>query len=136
MIPGLAQWVKDPALVGDVVQVTDLAQIWRCCGCGVAVAPIRPLAWEAPCAMGTALKRPKKKKKKKLVSKSRYQTSMFSPPYHRKNHRLSPVQGDVFFGELYHPAPSRAWQINVFIAWHFYNMMPQITLISLVLQPC
>ena len=30
-----------------------------------AVAPIRPLAWEPPCAMGAALKRPKKKGKKK-----------------------------------------------------------------------
>ena len=33
-LPGLSQWVKDPA----------------CCGCGTAaaVAPIRPLAWEPP----------------------------------------------------------------------------------------
>ena len=27
-----------------------------------ATAPIQPLAWEPPCAMGAALKRPKKKK--------------------------------------------------------------------------
>ena len=34
----------------------------------MAIAPIRPLAWEAPCATGAALekaKTPKKKKKKK-----------------------------------------------------------------------
>ena len=31
-IPGLAQWVKDPALLWAVVQVTDMA--WICCGCG------------------------------------------------------------------------------------------------------
>ena len=31
----------------------------------VAIAPIRPLAWKPPCAMGVALKRPKGKKKKK-----------------------------------------------------------------------
>ena len=30
LIPGLARWVKDPVLL-----VTDMAQIWRCCGCGV-----------------------------------------------------------------------------------------------------
>ena len=30
-----------------------------------AVAPIRPLAWEPPCARGVALKSKKKKKKKK-----------------------------------------------------------------------
>ena len=30
----LAQWVKDPALTGDVVWVADAAQIWCCCGVG------------------------------------------------------------------------------------------------------
>ena len=30
----------------------------------VATAPIRPLTWEPPYAVGVALKRPKKKKKK------------------------------------------------------------------------
>ena len=34
-IPGLTQWVKDPALPGAVVQVTDADQIPHCCGCGV-----------------------------------------------------------------------------------------------------
>jgi len=41
----------------------DTARIWHGCGCSVcrpvATAPIRPLAWEPPYAMGTALKRPK-----------------------------------------------------------------------------
>ena len=31
-IPGLAQWVKDPALLWAV---TNFAWTWRCCGCGV-----------------------------------------------------------------------------------------------------
>jgi len=35
LIPGLAQWVKDPALSQAEAQVTDAAQIWLCCGCGV-----------------------------------------------------------------------------------------------------
>ena len=38
-----------------------LLWLWRR---SAAVAPIRPLAWEPPCAAGAALKRPKKKKKK------------------------------------------------------------------------
>ena len=49
-IPGLAQWVKDPALLG----------LW----CRpAATAPIRPLAWEPPCATGAALKNKRKRKK-------------------------------------------------------------------------
>ena len=34
-IPGPAQWVKDPVLLRAVVEVTDVAQIWHCCSCGV-----------------------------------------------------------------------------------------------------
>ena len=34
-IPGFAQWVKDLALPRAVVQVTDQARIWHCCGSGV-----------------------------------------------------------------------------------------------------
>ena len=53
LIPGLAQWVKDPALLW----------LWRR---PVAVALIRPLAWEPPYAAGETLdkaRRPKKKKR-------------------------------------------------------------------------
>ena len=31
----LTQWVKDPALLGATAWVTDVAQIWCFCGCGV-----------------------------------------------------------------------------------------------------
>ena len=34
-IPGLAQWVKNPALPWAVVQVADAARIWCRWGCGV-----------------------------------------------------------------------------------------------------
>ena len=67
LIPGLAQWVKDPVLPRAAVQVADLARIQRCHGlwCSLAaVAPIRPLAWEPPYALGLALKSNQKKVKK------------------------------------------------------------------------
>ena len=50
LIPGIAQWVKDPVL----------PWLWYM---PAATALIQPLAWEPPYAMGIALKRPKKKKK-------------------------------------------------------------------------
>ena len=34
-IPGLAQWVKDPALLRAAVWVAGAAQITHCCDCGV-----------------------------------------------------------------------------------------------------
>ena len=55
LIPGLTQWVKDPTLLW----------LWHRL---VAIVLIRPLAWEPPYAIGVALekaKRPKKKTKKK-----------------------------------------------------------------------
>ena len=53
LISGLAQWVKDPAL------------LWLRCRLAAA-APVQPLAWEPPYATGATqeiAKRPKKKKK-------------------------------------------------------------------------
>ena len=35
LIPGLSHWVKDPVLSQIAMQVTDAAQIWHCCGCGI-----------------------------------------------------------------------------------------------------
>ena len=48
-IPGLAQVVKDPAL------------LWLWCRLA-AVAPIRPLAWEPPYAVGAAQEMAKRQK--------------------------------------------------------------------------
>ena len=53
-IPDLAQWVK------------ALALLWLWCRL-VAVALIRPLAWEPPYAMGVALEKTKKKQRKETV---------------------------------------------------------------------
>ena len=51
-IPGLAQWVKDPAL------------LWLWCRLA-AVVLVHPLAWQPPYAAGAALEETKKKKKNK-----------------------------------------------------------------------
>ena len=54
LIPDLAPWVKDPAL------------LWLWCK-PAATALIQPLPWEPPHAAGAVLKRPKKKKKRGFV---------------------------------------------------------------------
>ena len=46
-IPGLAPWVKDPAL------------LWLWCR-PAATAPIGPQAWEPPCAVSVVLKKDRK----------------------------------------------------------------------------
>ena len=66
LIPGLAQWVKDLAFamscgVGQRC-VSDPAWLWLWCRLA-PVAPIRPLAWEPPHAVGAALKRQKAKRR-------------------------------------------------------------------------
>ena len=60
-IPSLTQWIKDPFIVALSCAVCCRMQI----GSGVAVAPIRPLAWEFPYAVVVALKSKKKKQKQK-----------------------------------------------------------------------
>ena len=57
-MPGLAQWVKDPVL------------LWLWCR-PVATAPIRPLAWEPPYAVGVALERQKKDQKNQKKQKTK-----------------------------------------------------------------
>ena len=71
LIPGLYQWVKGSGVamsygVGDRRR-SDLALLWLWHR-PVARAPIRPLAWEPPHAVGTALKRQKEKKRIKEIN--------------------------------------------------------------------
>ena len=65
LIPGLAQWIKDPALFVSCGvgcrHGLDLALLKLWCRLAAA-APVQLLAWEPPYATGAALKRPKKKK--------------------------------------------------------------------------
>ena len=67
-IPGLAQWVKDLALLQVTVQVSDVTWILSCHGCGVDQKLQLPLAWQLPYISGVALKKKKKKKNKVHVS--------------------------------------------------------------------
>ena len=46
-IPGLAQWVKDLALLLTVVKVADVAQIWHGCDCGCGVGRRLQLGFSA-----------------------------------------------------------------------------------------
>jgi len=59
-IPGLVQWVKDPAL------------LWLWCR-PAATVRIRPLAWEPLYAMRTALEMTKRQKKKRKKKKENQQ---------------------------------------------------------------
>jgi len=67
LIPGLAQWVKDPVAksYGEGHRLgLDPALLWLWHRLA-ATAPIGPLAWEPPYASGTALEKAKRKKKEK-----------------------------------------------------------------------
>ena len=75
-IPGLAQWVKDPA--GIAVSCSEVCRrsldaallwLWRTLA---ATAPIRPLAWESPYALKAALEKAKRQKKKKKNYKAAF----------------------------------------------------------------
>ena len=65
-IPRLTQWVEDPAMSCGVGQRQglDLALLWLWHRL-VAAAPIQPLAWESPYAVGAVLKKKKKRKKER-----------------------------------------------------------------------
>ena len=77
-VPALAQWVNDPALLW----------LWRRL---VAPAPIRPLAWEPPYAVGVTLKKQNKKKtknKKKEIGVSQVkQVELNFKMHFRSSHR-------------------------------------------------
>ena len=75
-ITGLAWWVKDPAWLWAVVQVTDTAQSPCCCCCGIG----QSFSSDWTPSLGTsicydvALKSQKKKKKKKEKKKRKRET--------------------------------------------------------------
>ena len=66
LIPGLAQWVKDPCGV-DHRRGSDLVWLWPR---PPAIAPTRPLAWEPPYATEVALEMAKRQKRKKERKKA------------------------------------------------------------------
>ena len=82
-----------------MVYVTDVAGIPRCCGCDVAVALFRPLAWELPYAIGAALRTShvahniqaalkKKKKRAKRKEKKKRKQLLLQNPISSENNSL------------------------------------------------
>ena len=55
-IPGLDQWVKDQMLSRVVVYRSQM-RLGSLVAVALAIALIRPLAWESPCAVGAALEK-------------------------------------------------------------------------------
>ena len=62
LIPGLSQWVKDPALLSRCG--SDIALLWLWCKLA-DVTLIHPILWELPYVVGVDLKIKKNKKNKK-----------------------------------------------------------------------
>ena len=83
LIPGLAQWVKDPALPQAVMYVPDMTQIWCCCGCSVGERlqlRLDLLAWDPPYVTGAGLTKTKDKNKTKDRIQSCTDTASLSLP--------------------------------------------------------
>ena len=71
LIPGLAQWVKDLALLLAVVYIgcrhsSDLVLCWLWCR-PAAVALTGPLAWETSICCESGPKKQKRKKERKFI---------------------------------------------------------------------
>ena len=71
-IPGLTQWIKGSSIAKSCGMGRgcgwDLVLLWLGCR-PVAMAPIQPLAWEPPYALGVALKKKKKTKNRERKRK-------------------------------------------------------------------
>ena len=59
LIPGLAQWVRDPAS-HKLRQMQLRSRVAKAVAQASAAAPIQPLAWKLPYATGVAMERKKK----------------------------------------------------------------------------
>ena len=72
LIPGLAQWVKDQALLRAVV--ADVAWVSSCCGCGISwscSSDLTPSLGTSICHRGVALKTKKKNPEEEINMQSR-----------------------------------------------------------------
>ena len=84
LIPGLAQWVKDPVLLQAAVQVVDVARIPHCCSCGVG-----RLAQEPPYVAGVAIKRENKQTNKNMGLSKYIKENLQRTTTHRFLHTVS-----------------------------------------------
>ena len=100
-IPGLAQWVKDPALPWAVVHIglrlsLDPMLLWLWCR-PAAATPIQPLAWTLPYAMGIIILKSKKQNKQKTHTKK--------PPFISETNniqRQTIINAHVYFHRYFH----------------------------------
>ena len=79
--------------VGDRCS-SDLVLLWLWCR-AAATAPIQPLAWELPYAVGMALKAKKKKKRKKRSQAQNKRMSTLSPTSPRESQRLKVSDSEI-----------------------------------------
>ena len=101
--PGLTQWVEDPALLWSIRSLglrcaSDPMLLWLW-GRLAAGAPIRPLAWELPYAMGVAPKIKNKKKTRKTGNEGHLHKIWDIPGVQSSpaGHRFGPTECKVLF---------------------------------------
>ena len=103
-IPGLAQWLRDLALLWAAVQDADSAWIWCCYSCGIGRQ--RQL-WSDPQPRNfqnlnkqTKKEKMKKKKKKKKDNKNHNKQNLWQSKPKHNNHTLqgySEGQGQTYY---------------------------------------
>ena len=96
--PGLAQWVKDLALLQAVVCVTDAAQILHCCCCGVGQQ--LQLQLDTCCRCGP---REGKKQKQKKPKKSPYTTEKLLKSKKGKRYRMDKRESYISVKSIFLP---------------------------------
>ena len=102
LIPGLAQWVKDPAWPWAVASVAGVARIWCCCGCLVDLQlqlQFRPLTRHYLHAAGMALKK-EKKVSKKIKNPTNIPSTTF-PPWESRVSLCAPTFSMLIFLSLH-----------------------------------
>ena len=95
-IPGLAQWVKDLVLLQAAAQVTDMAWIWCCCGCGIGR---HCGSHSTPCletSMCHRCSRKKKKERKNETAVKFLSKGLFYKQLSQRAYLIQSLEGGMF----------------------------------------